>query len=181
MRKVTIPVWVIALVAVALISAACGAIATGGLNKADNRKDDVEHRNDAYNAAKAKYPDPHPVNFPMRKQLVEFTNREDQLNHPWYVYILGDNGNTIGYYVAKFAPENSCNFLSSTEDIWTGDSGSSQKMQAPSYDGVYYGESSCDEWFIFDYSTNALVKFRGLKFYTADQPLKIEAEAIKVG
>lgn len=156
-----------------------GASLWGGNNPGNNRKAAVESRNSAFNHAVSLYPDPVNSNFPMRKQLVEFDQREDKVNHPWYVYILGQNGNTIGYYVAKFAPENSCNFLSSTEDVYK-DGNGNLKMQSPSYDGVYYGSSSCDEWFIFDYSTNALIKFRGMPFYTADAPLKIEASAIKV-
>lgn len=167
----------LAVLSVAITAAAFGVIRD--TSPSDNRKHAVEARNEAFNQGKALYPDPKPVNFPMRKQLVEFAQREDLLNHPWYVYILGLNGNVIGYYVAKFAPENSCNFLSSTEDVWSSDHGN-LKMQSPSYDGVYYGGSACDEWFFFDYGTNALIKIRGMAFYTADQPLKIEAKAITV-
>lgn len=166
--------------AVALIGgAAVGYASVRDTSPSDNRKQAVESRNAAFNAAKALYPDPHNVNFPMRKQLVEFDQREDMLNHPWYVYILGQNGNVIGYYVAKFAPENSCNFLSSTQDIFQTDHGT-VPMQSPSYDGVYYGSSACDEWFFFDYSTNALIKIRGVEFFTADQPLRLEAQPIRV-
>lgn len=153
----------------------------GGLDTSpsNNRKDAVQSRNDAFNRAKAQYPDPKTVNFPARKALVQFTERTDLLNHPWYVYILGDNGNTIGYYVAKNAPENACNFLSSTQDIYHGDK-SDTVMQSPSYDGVYYGESTCDEWFFFDAATNALIEVRGMRFYTADQPLSLNAKPIQV-
>lgn len=184
MRRVAVPIWLIVLV-VAILSAGCGATAVlagyNGPSPSEARKTAVEERADAFNRAKALWPDPgHLVkNFPQRKALVEFTTREDLINHPWFVYILGDNGNTIGYYVAKAAPENSCNFLSSTEDIYNSDKGT-VKMQSPSYDGVYYGASQCDEWFFFDATTNALIKIRGVKFYVADQPLKIDAAAIKV-
>ncbi len=150
------------------------------------RQQAVQQRADVYQSAASVAPPPRPVNFPLRKALVEFTNREDMLDHPWYVYILGDNGNTIGYYVAKSAPVNSCAFLSSTEQVWTGgqDGNASQVLTAPSLDGIYYGGSGsatgCDEWFLFDLATNALIKFRGLHFYVADQPLRIQADAIKV-
>lgn len=183
MRRVSIPLWAIVsmIVVLAAITVTSVAIGYSGPSPSDARKNAVESRADAFNRATKLYPDPgkNMTNFPLRKALVEFTQREDMTNHPWYVYILGDNGNTIGYYVAKAAPENSCNFLSSTEDVY-GSSNGNLKMQSPSYDGVYYGGSACDEWFFFDATTNALIKIRGVKFYTADQPLKLDAAAIKV-
>jgi len=168
---------------VALLLALAGAAvvksAAFDTSPSDNRKQAVQSRNSAFNRAKSLYPDPYTRNFPMRKELVEFTQREDMLHHPWYVYILGLQGNVVGYYVAKFAPENSCNFLSSTQDIFETDHGT-VPMQSPSYDGVYYGSSTCDEWFFFDESTNALIKIRGMNFYTSDQPLRLQAQPIRV-
>ena len=48
------------------------------------------------------------------------------------------------------------------------------------YDGVYYGSSTCDAWFFFDAATNAEIQIRGVNFYTSDQPLRLNAQAIKV-
>ena len=145
-----------------------------------NRKDAVEQRNEVFARARAMAPEPALSNFPTRKALVEFTERQDMLDHPWYVYILSDTGNAIGYYVAKTRPVNSCNFLSSTEDIRS----NGVVATAPSLDGIYYGGSGasagCDEWFFFDSATNALIEIRGVKFFTADQPLRLEAEPIQV-
>lgn len=152
-------------------------------NPGDVRKQAIRNRNNAFVRARNLYPDPGPElkNFPMRKALVDFTLRQDLIHHPWYVYILGDNGNVIGYYVAKTVPENACNFLSSTEDIYgQGDSDNPVVATAPSYDGVYYGQAACDSWFFFDQSTNALIQIRGVKFYAADQPLRLEAKPILV-
>lgn len=172
MRRNVITI-VIALALGAIIAATVQAsVSGGGLSPSDNRKVAVENRNSAFNRAEAAYPDPYNVNFPMRKQLVEFTQREDKLNHPWYIYVLSYTGSYIGYYVAKFAPENSCNFLSSTEDIYSNDKGV-VKMQSPSYDGVYYGQSACNEYFYFDYSTNALIKLGNLPYFVSDAPLTI--------
>lgn len=182
MRRLTVErIVLLTLLALLLAGMAAAYVSASGLDTSpsDNRKQAVESRNASFNRAKALYPDPVTQNFPARKALVQFTARTDLLNHPWYVYILGDNGNTIGYYVAKNAPENSCNFLSSTEDIYSNDQGV-VKMQSPSYDGVYYGNSTCDEWFFFDAATNALVQIRGMRFYTSDQPLKLAAKPIEV-
>lgn len=158
---------------------AAGAIAYSGPSPSDARKHAVESRADNFNRAAALIPDPRNTNFPIRRALRQMNDREDMLNHPWFVYLLGQNGNTIGYYVAKWPPINGCDFLSSTEDVWTNDK-TALKMQSPSYDGVYYGGSLCNTWVIFDATTNAEIKIGGLQWYVSDQPLKLDAQAIKV-
>lgn len=119
------------------------------------------------------------INFPLRKALIEWNNREDLINHPWYVYLLGDNGNAIGYYVAKTAPISTCNFLSSTED----DSGT-VVLTAPSIDGMFYGGAGATGgcgYFILDYATNAVIIIAGnQKYQASDQPLRLKAEPIRV-
>lgn len=143
----------------------------------------VDERWDTYDRAKAQYPDPQTVNFPLRQALVKMTERQDAINHPWYIYILGDNGNVIGYYVGQTVPVNACDFLSSTENV-RDDSDGNLVLTAPSLDGVFYGgagsSSGCDAWFFFDYATDALIQIRGVHFYAADQPLTVNAEPINV-
>jgi hypothetical protein len=182
MRSLITKALIVSLLALmfSALGAVVGAKAVGlSRSPSDNRKDAVESRNEAFNRAKSLYPDPRTSNYPLRKALVEFTQRQDKIHHPWYIYILGDNGNTIGYYVGKTVPENACNFLSSTEDVYKSGDGN-LKMQSPSYDGVYYGNAACDAWFFFDAATNALIQIRGVNFYTSDQPLRLDAKAIKV-
>lgn len=176
------------------VAAGIGAIALGtmGANDcsdnnskaAEQRAAAVAQRVNNFDVAEKVAPAPTSVNFPLRKALVEFTKRQDQLNHPWYVYILGDNGNQVGYYVAKTKPVNSCNFLSSTEDVFDKGEGSGLVLTAPSLDGIFYGgaggAASCDAWFFFDATTDALIEIRGVKFFTADQPLRLDAKPIEV-
>lgn len=183
MRRVSIPVWLIVMIVAALFTlfGAAAAISYSGPSPSDARKTAVEDRADTFNRAKSMIPDPGKQmrNFPIRRALVEMTLREDKINHPWYVYITGDNGNTIGYYVAKWPPINSCDFLSSTEDIYNSDNGV-VKMQSPSYDGVYYGQASCDTLVLFDSITNAEIKVDKFHTYVSDVPLKLDAARIKV-
>jgi len=150
---------------------------------ATQRNESVRTRTEVFGAAEAKFPIPRPKNFPLREALVRFTEREDLLDHPWYVYIIADTGNILGYYVAKQVPVNSCTFLSSTENVRDDDDGN-LILTAPSLDGIYYGgggaSAGCDEWFFFDGATDAMIKIRGVKFFVADQPLKLEAEPILV-
>ena len=163
-----------------LLFTACDGSETGK----NSRERSIETREEVFERADKAIPLPRPSNFPLRKALVKFTEREDLENHPWYVYILGQNGNTIGYYVAQHAPVNSCNFLSSTEKLYHDSSGGNVLLTAPSLDGIFYGggggAAACDEWFFFDSTTDALIKIRGVHFYVADQPLRLEAAPISV-
>lgn len=174
----------VVLVVVSLfLFTACAAASTP--SPADQRKTAVHARAEVFDRAQKAIPAPRTQNFPLRRTLAEMTARQDLLHHPWYVYILGENGNAIGYYVAKTVPINACDYLDSTEDIWTDSSGdSSQRMTAPSRDGIYYGgggaSSTCDAWVFLDVATNALIQIRGVNFFSSDQPLRLDAKPIKV-
>lgn len=143
----------------------------------------VDDRYDNLRQAEKVAPQPRQANFPLRRALVEMTKREDLLNHPWYLYFLGDNGNTIGYFVSKYPPINGCAFLSSTEEVHTEWEGTTV-LTAPSLDGIYYGGSgssaSCDLWVVFDITTGAMVKVIGLKAFVADAPLRVDAGPVKI-
>lgn len=158
---------------------------TGGTNAElqKQRKASVTARADSFARAQAIAPVPKTSNFPLRKALVEFTARQDMVDHPWYVYVLAQTGNVIGYYVAKTVPVNACDFLSSTEVVDSSDSGK-VVLTAPSLDGLYYGgagaSSGCDAWFFFDSATNALIQIRGVQFFSTDQPLRLEAKPITI-
>lgn len=147
------------------------------------RADAVRDRAHTFEQAERVVPVPKTENFPLRRALAKFTERQDLLDHPWYIYILGDNGNMIGYYVAQTVPINACNFLSSTEDIRDDDDGN-LIITAPSLDGIFYGgggaSGACDAWFFFDAATDAQIQIRGVNFFVADQPLRIEAKPITV-
>lgn len=145
----------------------------------------ISSREQVFDKAQSMYPQPIPQDFPARKDLVDYTNRLSLPNHPFYVYILGDNGNAVGYFVARTAPQNSCNFLSSTEKVDTlGMEDGAVVVQAPSLDGIYYGgtgaSGACNEFFFFDNATNALVKIGNMKYFTADRPIALNVEPISI-
>lgn len=178
MRRVALAITGLACV---LALTACDSGTNGQLQ--NQRKESIQQRSQAFARAENAAPAPRTVNFPLRKALVEFTKRQDLENHPWYIYILGLNGNAVAYYVGQTVPVNSCNFLSSTEAVDSSDSGK-VVLTAPSLDGIYYGgggaAAGCDSWFFFDAATDALIQIRGVNWYAADQPLRVEAKAIKV-
>lgn len=175
---------VAALIMAALVATGCEDSSTP-TSSDQQRKQSVKARADTFSRAEAKYPLPRTENFPLRKMLVEMTKREDLPNHPWYVYVLADTGNVIGYYVAKTVPINACNFLSSTEDVKKTEDNyepgfTTDVLTAPSIDGIYYGNSACNTMVFEDYSTNAIIKLGDVKYFVADKPLNLDAEAIKV-
>lgn len=104
-------------------------------DKAKEKRDSaISARADTFARAEKVAPLPEMNNFPARKALVEYTLLQDRIDTKWYIYILGDTGNIIGYYVGKTRPINSCNFLSSTEDV-----SGTLVLTAPSLDGIFYG------------------------------------------
>jgi hypothetical protein len=159
------------------------ANALRGPNRDDQRRTAIEDRAIALDAATKKYRTPHDVNFPLRGLLVEVTKREDLEHHPWYTYIMGQNGNLVGYYITKTTPINACDFLSGTEDIYHGGN-SDVKMTAPSLDGIFYGgggsAAACDVYEAQDYATGAIIKFKAPMLMSVDRPLRIAAKPILV-
>ncbi len=139
--------------------------------------DNIEVREETFLLAMSMYPIVVPSDFPLRKDLVEFTNRQARPG-PWYVYVQTDAGTYTAYYVAKNKPQNACNFLSDTMTYKY-----DNLHYAPSLDGIYYGgtgaSGACDSWFWFDASTNALVETR-FKTTVSDQPLAIDVPLIRV-
>lgn len=162
-----------------IVLAAC----TDATDAERQREQSVKARTETFARAESVVPLPQPQNFPLRAALVEFTDRQDMVNHPWYIYVLGQNGNAIGYFVGKTYPQNVCNFLSSTERVETRYEGTIV-LQAPSLDGVYYGGSgasgACTSYFFFDAATNAMQVIDGLPFFVSDAPLALDAKPIRV-
>lgn len=169
--------WKLITIGLFLALVGMGAVNSCGSQEKRVYDDNIDLREKIFLQAQALYPIPIPSDFPLRKDLVEFTLREAQPG-PWYVYIQTDTGTYSAYYVAKNKPQNSCNFLSETT-TYTGN----VVRQAPSLDDIYYGgtgaSGACDAWFWFDASTNALVETR-FKTTVSDQPLAIDVPLIKV-
>lgn len=150
----------------------------------DNRKDAVSQRQANFDRAEAMWPAPTDLsNFPLRRALVEFTRRQDLINHPWYIYIMGMNGEPVGYFVGQTYPISTCNFLSSTDQfvdlpdsVWGG------PISAPSYDGIFYGgggsSAACQGFFFFDVTTNAMHTFVAPFWFASDQPLNLDVGRI---
>src|SRR3546814_5665015 len=60
--------------------------------------------------ATAAVPVPPTNNFVARQQLAEYMSRMDDPSKVWFVYLLGDNGNIIGYHIGSY-PQSVCTFM----------------------------------------------------------------------
>lgn len=152
----------------------------------------VQQRADNFERAVSRFRQPQQTNFPMREALVKYTERQDLLNHPWYIYLINEcmqcpTGISYQYYVGQTYPQSTCNFLGSTEEVkHYEDNGGEDtwiKFQAPSLDGIYYGSGAttggCD-YFFFDAATDAMVVIHhDQKFNVTDRPLTLDAKLIR--
>lgn len=130
--------------------------------------------------ADAAVPIPHNNNFIAREMVAEYMKRMDQPNKTFYIYVMGDNGNVIGYYVSQGPTVNICTFMSPTDKVVGNSSGGYAVRQAPALDGLYYGSGACGTDYFFDAVTGALVQLQGFKTFVVDQPLNLEAEPISI-
>lgn len=179
MRKLTLAFLGLLLVLIALSSAACS---TGGSSKPSaeaQRSQAARQRTDAYAKAVAQVPTPIPTNFPRRQTLANAVIRQALPNHPWYVYVLGQNGNIVNYFVAKSVPVNDCDYLSSTEQI-VDTHGSSWQIKAPSLEGIFQSGSGCNTLTFFDLATNSEVQITSMQTFVTDRPLRVKAQPLQL-
>lgn len=180
--RVTVKILALCLiVATVLIAASCISERTPGGE--ESRRQAISARWQNFERAEALHPAPLQQNFPLRALLVEYTQRQDLTNHPWYTYVLGENGNAVYYFVSTTLPVNVCAFLSATEDIKTHSYGN-MVLTAPSLDGIYYGgagaSASCSGWIVKDAATNAMGIIYGDKLLVFDQPLILDTEPVLI-
>lgn len=132
--------------------------------------------------AQSSIPTYEPHNFLTRKAVTKWMKRMDTPSKTFYIYLVADNGQKLGYYVGQTRPISACTLLTPSKRLVKGDRGSHYGdfvMPAPSLDGVY-GNSGCDSYFFFDATTDAYVEIKGMNFFVSDQPLSIDVDPIKV-
>lgn len=166
----------VVMIAVGLVAAACSS----HRNSAEQQRSQaINQRVDVYAKAVKQVPTPNVTNFPRRQTLADAVVRQSLPHHPWYVYVLGQNGNIVNYYVAKSVPVNDCDYLSSTQELVDSHNATWQ-LDAPSLEGIYQSASGCNTMTFFDLATNAEIQLTGLQTYVTDRPLKVQAQPIRV-
>ena len=184
-RKLTL--LILALAALGIIAAGCASSSNdGGPSAQQQRQQAIQQRTQEFAKAQAQVPAPNVTNFPRRKTLADAVVRQSLPNHPWYVYVLGQNGNIVNYFVAKSVPVNDCDYLSATQNVVSaGDNGNGGAaglavLDSPSLEGIYQSGSGCNTLTFFDLTTDAEIQVSSLQTFVTDRPLKVQAQAIKV-
>lgn len=151
------------------------------------RRANVAAQQDVMARATAAVPVPRVNNFLTRQNLSQWMKRMDDPAKTWYVYVLGDNGAKLGYYVASTYPQTTCTFMTPPQEVREhrvgGGSGPNPVTvtTAPALDGVYYGAGgACDTYFFFDAASDAMIQITGMKIWTSDVPLNLDVPKIEV-
>jgi hypothetical protein len=173
-----------------LIYLLCGLFLTAGLlgNTSCNqerptaRETNVVAQQDLMTRATQAVPVPRVSNFLNREAVAKQVTRLDEKGKLFYIYLFGDNGQQMGYFVAYTRPVATCSLLTPPDDVWKyGDTGrTSQALKAPGLGGVWNPGNCGPNYFFFDASTDAYIEFGDFKYFISDQPLSLKAEPIHV-
>lgn len=120
----------------------------------------------------------HPVptisHFLTREAVVKQVQRFDEPGKLFYVYLLGQNGQQIGYYVSNTRPISTCTLLTPPDR-----KDGTVVLSNPGLGGTWSG-GPCNSVFFFDAATDAYIETGGLPFFVSDQPLSVQSEPITV-
>jgi len=161
---------------VSLVLAGCDP-QTSTSQAQENSRDGAMDR--AHNAVSI----PQTQNFLTRQTVAEFMRRIDEPDKVFYIYVMANTGNYIGYYVSQGRPVNICTFLSPPDRVDHSHSQGRVVRAAPGMDGVYYGGSACDSEYFFDAETDAMVEIvtrGGISMFVSEQPLELDVQQIRV-
>lgn len=134
------------------------------------------------NRATATVPVPQVSNFLSREAVAKQVKRLDERGKLFYIYLLADNGQQLGYYVSNTRPVPTCSLLTPPDDLWIDyDNGGnmSQLMKAPGLGGTYPG-GDCRSVFFFDAQTDTYIEISDTKYFVSDQPLSLKSDPITV-
>lgn len=164
-----------------LLISLCAAVAlTGCKVEAGSRTQNMQAQQALMSRATAAVPVPQINNFLAREAVAKQVKRLDEKGKLFYVYILGQNGQQVGYYVSNTRPVSTCTLLTPSQELVYSGNSTYQAMGAPSLGGVYGFGGGCNSHFFFDAATDAYLEISGLPFFVADQPLAVDADPIKV-
>lgn len=162
----------IPLVLILLLATACGTTATKGDN--DRQKETMER-------VRHQRPIPEVSYSQTYDTIIKWMERWNVQDKVSYVYLMADNGQLIGYYVAQGRPVSTCTFLTAPVEIVGRHDSGKLAIPAPALDGVYYGDCGESSYYFFTADTDAFVEIGGgIKFFVTDQPLSVEVEQLRI-
>lgn len=146
------------------------------------RESNVAVQKTTMSRANAAVPVPQVSNFLSREAVAKQVRRLDERGKLFYVYLLADNGNQLGYYVSNTRPVSVCALMTPPDDLWYDidiNGKTSQLMKAPGLGGTY-GGGDCRAVFFFDAATDTYIEVNGLNYFVSDQPLSVKSDPITV-
>lgn len=144
----------------------------------DDRKLDAQTQTETINRLQAALPAPRVNYAPTRRSVIDWIERWDAPDKVAFVYLMADNGQMLGYYVARGLPVSYCVGLTPPDRIIRQHE-MDLVVAAPALDGVYYSGGDCNHFYLFDAGTDAYIEFGGgVRFFVSDQPLPVEAEPL---
>jgi len=148
------------------------------------RQQNVAAQDDIISRATSAVPVPRVNNFLAREGLAEYMRRMDDPAKTWYIYVLGNSGAQLGYYVASSYPQSVCTFMTPPEEVrsrtWSNGGGFGLTTTAPALDGIYYKGGGCETVFFFDAESSAMIMLTGMSTWASDVPLDLDVPRISV-
>lgn len=172
-RTATIPAVVIAAT---LALAGCGS---GPQSDAQAKGQEVTEQAFGQQSAAVPYPADELTDSLERRNLVERLRRTNNPNAIGYVYLLGDTGTYLGYYVIKGKVSSTQSQLTTDQlQVWTCRSSGceSNVVNAPGDDGSY----GANEPGIFFFTTEGVMVTTDMRYVVTDAPLNVNAPKLNV-
>ena len=142
-----------------------------------------EPQNTPYAIADQTVPSYRPTQFSTREDI-NWHLRETEGRHVWYVYALNYVGEPMFYIISNVRPTNACSSNTANEHLieLTGYA-TRHVMEAPSLNGTYNKEGTCNTIFLRDSTTGNLIEISGTTFtlIASKQPMFIETDLYRLG
>lgn len=156
-----------------------GLLGNSGCQETSSRQQNQQVQESLMQRANKAVPVPQLNNFLSREAVAKQIKRLDEKGKLFYVYLLADNGQQIGYYISNTRPVATCTLLTPSEELIVSSYGNSV-MRTPGLGGTYSPNPSCNSVFFFDAETDTYIEIAGLNYFVSDQPLSLRAEPIRV-
>lgn len=120
-----------------------------------------------------------PTQFPAREDINWYL-RETESRDTWYTYALNMQGEPLFYVVSDMKPRNICVHLTTPDRVVDVPGEPDLVMSAPALDGVYYGNSGCQTFYLRDAATGNFIEVSGNTFtlVSSKVPLAIETDEL---
>lgn len=158
---------------------AVGLLGNTSCQETSSRQQNQQVQEGLMQRANRAVPVPQLNNFLSREAVAKQIKRLDEKGKLFYVYLLADNGQQIGYYVSNTRPVATCTLLTPAEEQ-VGNGNGANVMRTPGLGGTYSPNPSCNSVFFFDAETDTYIEIAGLNYFVSDQPLSLKAEPIRV-